>query len=274
MIGDRVVNARFDVTPPPSGGGDGGGGGGGGAASAPDLGVTLSARTLSLVPNEADDIVATVVNRGGAGALQSHLRINLAAGLTLLGPPAFDSGSGCTGTQAIDCYLDYVPNGGTTRVRFSVRAAATGAQAITAAASSDREANAADNSATLTIQVATPATTLPPPPPRTPSGSTRKTGTARADKLTGTTRNDVLRGLGGNDTLRGGKGNDRLEGGAGNDVLDGGRGLDVLLGGAGKDTLKSRDGQRDRVDCGPGRDLVLADRRDTVAKSCEVVKRK
>jgi hypothetical protein len=93
--------------------------------------------------------------------LQTHLVIDLPATMTLLGPPAYDRGSGCTGTQKIDCYLDYIPNDGSTKVVFAVRVSGSGAQQITATASSDRESNAADNTATLTLQVTTPTTPTP-----------------------------------------------------------------------------------------------------------------
>ena len=105
------------------------------------------------------------------------------------------------------------------------------------------------------------------------SGVTRN-GTARADILTGTARNDILRGRAGNDRLGGRQGNDRLEGGTGADRLNGGAGKDRLLGGPGKDTIESRDGARDVVDCGAGRDLVIADRLDAVARNCETVRRR
>jgi Ca2+-binding RTX toxin-like protein len=72
--------------------------------------------------------------------------------------------------------------------------------------------------------------------------------------------------------LLGGKGNDVLSGGPGNDVLDGGTGLDRLYGGPGNDTLRARDGQRDVVDCGPGRDAATVDRLDRVS-GCEIVRR-
>jgi hypothetical protein len=54
--------------------------------------------------------------------------------------------------------------------------------------------------------------------------------------------------------------------------LQGGPGRDVLRGGPGNDTLLVRDRSRDAVRCGAGRDLVLADLRDVVARDCETVK--
>jgi pimeloyl-ACP methyl ester carboxylesterase len=87
-------------------------------------------------------------------------------------------------------------------------------------------------------------------------------GTLWAAVIPGGPGNDVLRGTSGADKLYGKGGNDRLLGRAGNDLLVGGPGKDVLTGGRGTDRLR----------CGPGRDTANADRRDRVAKDCEVVK--
>jgi Ca2+-binding RTX toxin-like protein len=107
-----------------------------------------------------------------------------------------------------------------------------------------------------------------------------KTAKARAaattdgkDKLNGGAGNDTLYGAGGNDVLRGGKGNDKLVGGAGNDKLDGGKGKNSYNGGPGNDSIKARNGQRETVNCGPGkRDSATVDRKDRV-RGCEKVKR-
>jgi hypothetical protein len=47
---------------------------------------------------------------------------------------------------------------------------------------------------------------------------------------------------------------------------------DVILGGAGNDRIHANDGHTDRVDCGPGRDTVWADRTDRLTH-CEIVHR-
>jgi hypothetical protein len=98
----------------------------------------------------------------------------------------------------------------------------------------------------------------------------RIVGTAKGEYLAGGGHDDVILGLGGNDTLLGGAGDDRIDGGAGRDVITGGAGADRLLGGAGSDTIDAADGERDVVDCGAGRDRVIADPVDRVT-SCEVV---
>ena len=62
--------------------------------------------------------------------------------------------------------------------------------------------------------------------------------------------------------------------GPGSDRLTGGKGRDIMLGAGGTDMIKARDGQRDVIKCGPGKDKVVADRSDRVAKDCEQVRRK
>ena len=275
---------------PPSGGGGGGGG-------TPNLRVKLEAGRTTLAPNESVDVVATLTNAGGADSRQTRLVFDLPSTITLLAPPTYERGSGCSGASKVDCFLDYLPNNGaSTTVRLALRVTGSGPQSIAATASSDRESDPSDNATTLTFQLGTPPTTTPPViRPTAP----KTTGNAGANVLTGTSGNNVLRGLGGNDrlygrggndTLYGGTGNDRLDGGlgldrllggtgndtllggAGNDRLDGGTGLDRLLGGTGNDTLNARDGRREIVDCGPGRDTAIVDRRDAV-RGCELVRR-
>jgi 6-phosphogluconolactonase (cycloisomerase 2 family) len=141
----------------------------------------------------------------------------------------------------------------------------------------------------------TPPTDTPPtdtPPTAGPSPGVAgacanvKRGTRRADRLVGTRLGDRLIGLAGDDVLEGRAGADCLEGRAGNDRLVGGNGKDKLTGGPGRDRLKgggardalsggpgndtinSRDGRRETVDCGKGRDAVTADAVDRL-RGCE-----
>jgi hypothetical protein len=115
-------------------------------------------------------------------------------------------------------------------------------------------------------------------------------GTDGPDTLTGSGEGDVIFGFGGDDLIRGGddhdcliggRGNDRLYGGRGNDRLVGGRGKDVLVGGPGvnvydagpgSDYVNARNGKRELVRCGPGKDRARVDGRDRV-RSCERVSR-
>lgn len=76
--------------------------------------------------------------------------------------------------------------------------------------------------------------------------------------------NDAIYGQGGRDVISGGKGNDRIVGGSGHDSIHGEQGDDVIF---------VRDGTRDEVDCGRGRDVVYADRQDRLSRTCEVVHR-
>jgi hypothetical protein len=273
------------------------GGGGGAGGSIPNLSVRLTASTTSPVSDQTIDVVATVVNAGAAGAQKAHLLIDLAPTMVLVGTPAYESGAGCTGTQRIDCNLDFIPgNGVSTNVRFGIRVSGTGAQAISATVSADRDSNPADNAMALVLQVGT----IPAAPGPIPPTVVQIIGTSGANVLQGSNVNDVIRGLGGNDRLFGRGGNDTLFGGLGNDLLDGGVGLDKLLGGAGRDTLsggsgndildggpgvdlfragpgndslKARDGKREIVDCGAGRDTATVDRVDVV-RGCEKVSRR
>lgn len=108
-----------------------------------------------------------------------------------------------------------------------------------------------------------------------------RAGTGRADLFRGTKAGDDLRGGAGADRLSGGPGADCLTGGPGRDLLRGGPGADVLIGGAGRDVLAggtgsdrilARDGRRDTVVCGPGRDRATVDALDRTT-GCEVVRR-
>lgn len=96
------------------------------------------------------------------------------------------------------------------------------------------------------------------------------TGTSKGETLRGTQGPDEIRGYGGADRLLGYRGDDLLVGGAGADIIVGGLGNDRLWGGPGNDRLNSRDGMRDQVTCGPGRDTVIKDARDVVARDCEL----
>jgi uncharacterized repeat protein (TIGR01451 family) len=88
--------------------------------------------------------------------------------------------------------------------------------------------------------------------------------------IRGTNKSETLRGTPAADSIRGLRGNDKLYGFAGNDYLDGGPGRDLISGGRGNDLLVSRDGVRDLLRCGPGRDEAFVDLKDRVS-DCEKV---
>jgi len=93
------------------------------------------------------------------------------------------------------------------------------------------------------------------------------------DRMFGRFGNDELYGGDGHDELEGGRGNDLLEGGAGNDRIAGGYGDDILRGGDGADVIRASFSGRDRVDCGPGRDVVHYRAGATRPRDCEVLRR-
>lgn len=122
----------------------------------------------------------------------------------------------------------------------------------------------------------------------------RLLGSSGADRLYGGTDRDTLFGGSGRDRLVGGFGRDRLYAGSGNDRLSGGGHADRLFGehgndrihaggagddgnnvdaGPGNDVINVRNGRRDSVLCGRGRDRVVADASDRL-NGCERVSRR
>ena len=83
---------------------------------------------------------------------------------------------------------------------------------------------------------------------------------------------DSISSKGGNQTVFGMGGRDLLRVGEGNDSVGGGSGPDRIFAGRGNDRVWARDGRRDLVRCGYGRDVVIRDRIDRVF-SCERVRR-
>jgi len=106
------------------------------------------------------------------------------------------------------------------------------------------------------------------------------------DSVKGLRGEDSLYGEGGNDGMSGGPGVDYINGGIGKDRLDGKesgdylvdikpgafsstaihkqRTFNVLIGGKGNDTIRARNGKRDIIRGGPGRDKAYVDRVDKV----------
>jgi RTX calcium-binding nonapeptide repeat (4 copies) len=104
------------------------------------------------------------------------------------------------------------------------------------------------------------------------SGTDRVFARAGDDTVDGGGGNDRLRGGRGDDTLLGGDDDDRLRGGQDNDLLDGGDGDDYLNGGG-------DGGDKDRIVCGAGDDVVVLGKNDVVEQGelggddgCEKVK--
>jgi Ca2+-binding RTX toxin-like protein len=74
--------------------------------------------------------------------------------------------------------------------------------------------------------------------------------------------------------LLGQAGNDRIIGGPRRDSIAGDAGKDIVEAGDGNDNIRMKDGEKDRIDCGPGVwDIVAVDSFDVVsASSCETVR--
>ena len=66
---------------------------------------------------------------------------------------------------------------------------------------------------------------------------------------------------------------DQICGRRGADEIHPGYGKDYVTAGAGPDVIYARDGYRDLISCGRGRDRVIADRKDRVSRSCERLRR-
>jgi Ca2+-binding RTX toxin-like protein len=144
------------------------------------------------------------------------------------------------------------------------------------------------------------------------AGNDSLKGGDSSDRFDGGSGNDASAGENGNDRMSGGSGDDLQDGGAGNDVIYANRGVDTSFGGDGNDVLwalaradvapgpgvdqvgdtldggdgndvfRTRDGEIDRITCGPGNDRALLDNVDVITDataenpkgSCEVVQRK
>lgn len=112
----------------------------------------------------------------------------------------------------------------------------------------------------------------PPSPPTRCQDAPKLRLTDGDDTFVGTSAPDRASGAKGQDRLRGRDGADCLAGQGGRDIVVGGRGADRLKGGAGNDRLRARDGIRDLVACGRGRDdRAVVDRIDRVRR-CERVR--
>ena len=106
-----------------------------------DLVPSIVASKTSAFPGDEVDFVVTVTEPSAAEALDVVLEIRLAAGLQLLGPPAYERGSGCKGSVTIDCNLDFIEGRHSTPIRFGVRLTAAPPLTVTATAFSQGAAS-------------------------------------------------------------------------------------------------------------------------------------
>jgi glucose/arabinose dehydrogenase/PKD repeat protein len=148
---------------PPSGGGGGGGGGGG----YPDLGVGLTADSTQVAPGATVRLEATVANTGLGGSTGDSFSLGLPAGVVPTLAKS-DRGPGCVmGSSSIDCDLDFTSSGQAAHVIMLLEFPTAGTFTIggTAFSGFPADPNLANNSATLTVVVGTPAPPHLPPPP-------------------------------------------------------------------------------------------------------------
>jgi uncharacterized repeat protein (TIGR01451 family) len=276
------ANATFTTAQaPPS---SGGGGGGGGLLPDLELAKTASSGTAQVGDTILYRLEARVKNAGNASNVV--VTDTLPSGVELVSTKV-NRGPGCTGTTTITCPLDFLSGQLVGTVEILVRVTARGELAnvaIVHAAQTDPDPS--NNTARVAVSIAATRTPAGPDGVSTPAGSRAglaKRGTAKAnllrggafaDVLYGLAGNDRLFGLAGNDRLYGGTGDDRLFGLGGNDLLNGGPGSDLLAAGAGSDVIQARDDSRDDIRCGSGHDTALADKKDAVARTCEIVKRR
>lgn len=129
----------------------------GGPAGLVDLETTIQQTSPSPDLGGNMDFLVGVVNAGNQTAGDVVLTVNLPAGMRLLGPPYYERGSGCTGSQTLVCPLDFIAGGSSTLIRYSVQVTGAGPQTTTAAVtSSATDTNPGNNSTSYSVTL-TPA---------------------------------------------------------------------------------------------------------------------
>ena len=153
---------------------------GGGTALPPDLSVALATTPTPPETGAPVDVTLTVANEASAGTGTGVVvQVDLPAGATLLGPPAYERGSGCSGSSPLVCSLDFLPNGMATRIRFSFTAPA-GGMLVVAVSAVEQEPDTSDNRAAIEVlapRFVIPAADVAPPaaPSRLRARATRRT---------------------------------------------------------------------------------------------------
>jgi hypothetical protein len=98
-----------------------------------DLAVSIQQLTGRIFPGqEADFTVWSSNSSDYLGYGNVLLTIVLPPGATLVGPPSYERGSGCTGTTTIVCNLDSLSPRMSTPVRFGIKPSVLGAQQLQA----------------------------------------------------------------------------------------------------------------------------------------------
>ncbi|MGD9572780.1 MAG: beta-propeller fold lactonase family protein [Thermoleophilia bacterium] len=214
-------------------------------------GGRLTPKTVSAVGSNADQPADIALTPDGTSAYVANL-----------GDP------GAPGSGAVTQYT--VNADGSLALKRPSTVAAGGHPTGIAVSADSASVYVTSDDAVLQYTIGAGGRLAPKSTPSVPSGTLTR-GIALAP-LVPTAGDDVLYGTAGDDVIRGKGGDDVIRGHRGDDVLIGGRGRDRLIGGPGDDRIHARDGARDVVRCGPGRDLALVDAGDRV-RGCERVVR-
>ncbi len=214
-------------------------------------GGVLTPKTVSAVGSNADQPAGIALTPDGTSAYVANL-----------GDPGSPGSGGVT---------QYTVNAdGSLALKRPSTVAAAGHPTGIAVSADSASVYVTSDGAVLQYTIGAGGKLAPKSVPSVPSGSETR-GIALAP-LVASAEDDVLYGTAGDDVIHGRGGDDVIRGLRGDDVLIGGRGRDRILAGPGDDRIRARDGARDVVRCGPGRDVALVDAVDRVT-GCERVVR-
>lgn len=242
-----------------------------------EIGADLrSAQTISNpAPSPGSDVVltATFSNAGMDDAPSTTGTITVPKARAVLSTTVTQGTCSIAGTT-VNCGLGTLKRSQPATVIVVIRAPGAGDVTSTASVSSPLTDGAPGNNTSSVTASVTGGTPGPGPQPQPTACSNVISGTPKNDRLKGTANGDTIRGRAGADRVKGLAGDDCLFGDGGADRIVGGAGSDRISGGAGNDVIRAKDGTRDVVRCGAGRDTVVADRSDKVRKDCERVRRR
>jgi hypothetical protein len=235
-----------------------------------------SAQSISNpAPSPGSDVVitATFSNAGMDDAPSTTGTITVPKASAVLSTTVTQGTCSIAGTT-VNCGLGTLKRSQPATVIAVIRAPSAGDVTSTASVSSPlTDAAPGNNTSSVTASVKG-GTPQPAPQPQPTACSNVISGTPKNDRLKGTPNGDTIRGRAAADRVKGLAGNDCLFGDGGADRIVGGAGSDRISGGAGNDVIRAKDGTRDVIRCGAGRDTVVADRSDKVRKDCERVRRR
>jgi uncharacterized repeat protein (TIGR01451 family) len=125
----------------------------GGQAGFVDLGVSFQQNSPNPGVGGPIDFLAGVTNSGDQTAGNLVLTVRLPSGMRLLGPPFYERGSGCTGSQTVVCNLGFLAAGSSTLIRYSVQVTKPGPQTMTATATSNGPNPVGNPNASYTVNL-------------------------------------------------------------------------------------------------------------------------